>query len=85
MQQDNKPLTIPRSTGRQAEVAIFRLRLGYQCKWEISKATDVECPECDQMTDQPLAHYLIECPSTSPFFGETMTLADVDSPQMGAQ
>ncbi len=74
----NKPVVIPASAHRQAEVAIHRLRLGYRCKWEIGGAVEVICPECDHPTIQPLAHYLIECPTTSPFYGETAVLAHAD-------
>ena len=64
----NKPVAILPSVHQQVEVAIYRVRLGYWCKWEIRGAAEVIYPECDHPTTKLLAHYLIECAITAPFF-----------------
>ncbi len=80
----NRTLTSTPAIPRSAEVAIYRLRLGYRCKWEIQETREAECPECDHPTTQPLAHYLAQCPITAPFFGETTDLMNADHPETAA-
>ncbi len=76
---EGKPITLGPRVPRRSEVAIYRLRLGYRCGWQIRDPNEAECPECDQNTAQPLVHYLVECPVTSPFFGDRFDLENTNS------
>ena len=42
----------------------YRLRLGYRCTWEIVNQEERECNYCEQVTEEPLLHYLLECEAT---------------------
>ena len=53
--------------------------------WSCLLGREENCGECDQSTAQPLAHYLIECPVTGPFFGEIMNLEGIDARKLAAQ
>ncbi len=66
-----KPIAMPRTVSRQGEVAIYRLRLGYRCKWQILNPHRVEneCERCGSDTDQPLVHYVAECEASRQLFG----------------
>ena len=63
---------------RQLEVRIFRLRLGYRCIWEIANRQFRDCSYCDAPSDDPLLHYVLECPLTSQHFGPTIS-TDTDN------
>ena len=45
-------------------VIIHRLRLGYKACWQIVERVARECNYCDRSPDEPLVHYLLECPET---------------------
>ena len=59
-----EPSPITKNTPRKLAVIIARLRLGYKCCWEIIQPRDRECSHCNQLTNKPLLHYLLECPIT---------------------
>ncbi len=81
---EGKPITLPPRTPRKSEVAIYRLRLGYRCGWQIREPNEADCPECDQNTTRPLVHYLVECPVTSPFFGDRIDSENTNSVTIAA-
>ena len=76
---------MPLAIRRKNEVAILRLRLGYRCRDQIKAPTEVECTECSLVTNQPLVHYVLECPVTSRFFGEAADVEDTNSALAAAQ
>ena len=48
---------------RRMATIIHRLRLGYPCWEEINNEVRA-CEYCDDIPDEPLAHYLLQCPAT---------------------
>ena len=55
---------IVKSTTRSLQMIIHHLRLGYKCTWEIVNPKERECKYCEQVTEEPLLHYLLECEVT---------------------
>ena len=53
-----------KSTTRNLQTIIHHLRLGYRCTWEIVNQEERECNYCEQVTEEPLLHYLLECEAT---------------------
>ena len=56
-----------RSLSRGDEVRLFRLRLGYRCRWEIMRDVppeDTRCPHCNGEEEATLHHYIASCPAT---------------------
>ena len=74
-----RPLTITKKWPRSFETGIYRLRLGYRCKWEIAQRHLRPCDYCLQPTSEPLLHYILECPLTSPVFGNPVSTQHYDS------
>ena len=58
------PHPIVNSTTRNLLTIIHRLRLGYRCTWEIVNQEEMECNYCEQVTEEPLLHYLLKCEAT---------------------
>ena len=58
------PHPITKSTTRNFQTIIHRLSLGYRCTWEIVNQEERECNYCEQVTEEPLLHYLLECEAT---------------------
>ena len=58
------PNPIANSMTRNLQTIIHRLRLGYKCTWEIVNQEEKECNYCEQVTEEPLLHYLLECGAT---------------------
>ncbi|XP_066969028.1 uncharacterized protein [Macrobrachium rosenbergii] len=75
---DLVPPPIDRHTPRKLAVCIHRLRLGYKACWEIVNPSVRPCEHCEEETQQPLLHYLLECRETALLRGEVQ--ADVNSP-----
>ena len=68
------PHPIQPHINRQLAVIIHRLRLGYRCCWEIVENSTRPCQHCSTDTNEPLLHYLLECPTTQPLRStETIT------------
>ncbi|XP_076063282.1 uncharacterized protein LOC143038149 [Oratosquilla oratoria] len=64
---DYEPLVLPRSTSREVETLLFRLRLEDRCFWQIkSNPTPEErrCRHCSH-PEATLKHYLKHCPATA--------------------
>ena len=57
------PHPIVKST-RNLQMIIHHLILGYRCTWEIVSQEERECNSCEQVTEEPLLHYLLECEAT---------------------
>ncbi len=57
-------------------MAIYRLRLGYRCNWEIARTSKKECTSCSRSTYHPLLHYIPECEITHNHFGPHMDVND---------
>ncbi len=51
---------VKQEMSRIQHVAIYRLRLGYRCNWEIARTSKKECPSCSRSTYHPLLHYILE-------------------------
>ena len=64
---DLAPNLITRDTPRKLATIIARLRLGYKCCWEIINPVDRECNHCNNNTNDPLNHYLLDCSVTADF------------------
>ena len=58
------PHLIVKSTTRNLQMIIHRLRLGYRCTWEIANQEERECNYCEQVIEEPFLHYLLECEAT---------------------
>ena len=63
------PHAITKNTPRELAVVIHRLRLGYKATWQIIEGINKPCNYCDENTDLPLLHYLLECPHTATLRG----------------
>ena len=62
---DYEPLPLPASATRSDEVNVCRLRLGYRTKASITQDYEGEfCRHCEEFSDNPLLHYLLECEET---------------------
>ena len=48
---------------RQVAAIVHRLRLGFPC-WKTISGEIVSCEYCTDISDEPLKHYLLECPAT---------------------
>ena len=59
------PHPITKHTSRKLAVILHRLRLGYKATWQLIDAALQPCNYCDVTPDQPLLHYLLECPQTA--------------------
>ena len=62
---DLKPHNITKNTPRELAVAVHRLRLGYKANWELIDRQYYPCYHCEDETNYPLLHYLLECPLTA--------------------
>ena len=58
-----QPLVVPPSMPRQLSCILHRLRLGYPCREELQQELR-SCEHCDEETEAPLHHYLLECQAT---------------------
>lgn len=47
---------------RSDAVIIHRLHLGYRYTWEIEFRVPKDCQHCEALIDEPLLHYLLDCP-----------------------
>ena len=63
------PHAITKNTPRELAVVIHRLRLGYKATWQIIEGINKPCNYCDDNTELPLLHYLLECPHTATLRG----------------
>ena len=58
-------LQVARDTPRSVRVNLHRLRLGYLCNWRLPSRPVVRpCTHCQEEQDNPLYHWILECPST---------------------
>ena len=48
---------------RELATITHRLRLGFPC-WETINGEIRTCEYCQEFTEEPLNHYLLECPAT---------------------
>ena len=63
-----EPLRLSRWLSRGDENRLFRLRLGYKCRWEVLPRIQPEessCPHCNEVEVTNLLHYITECPATA--------------------
>ena len=58
-----EPPHIPPSMTRQMAAIIHRLRLGFPC-YETIQGECRTCEYCDEVTPEPLNHYVLECTAT---------------------
>ena len=65
------PHGITKHTSRKLATTIHRLRLGYKANWQIVANDNRACDHCNQDTDVPLIHYLLECPETQALHSNT--------------
>lgn len=80
-----KPLKISHTCSRTVQTRISRLRLGYRCSFEICRTQATNCNHCHLGTAEPLLHYILECPVTSPVFGNPLSTQHHDSATVAAQ
>ena len=59
------PHPVIKQTPRKLAVILHRLRLGYKATWQLIEAAFQPCCYCDDTPEQPLLHYLLECPQTA--------------------
>ncbi|XP_064110237.1 uncharacterized protein LOC135218022 [Macrobrachium nipponense] len=59
-----QPHDIPKDMSRALAVIIHRLRLGYQCTWQKIVGDPRPCKYCERIPEEPLEHYLLDCPET---------------------
>ncbi|XP_063590245.1 uncharacterized protein LOC134767129 [Penaeus indicus] len=58
----NPPFSVT-TLPRKSAAVYHRLRLGYRCNWEIDIKVPRPCTLCTMITDEPLIHYILDCPS----------------------
>ena len=58
-----QPPHVPPTMSRELANITHRLRLGFHC-WEIINGDVKYCEYCENVTMEPLNHYLLECPAT---------------------
>nr|XP_027215285.1 uncharacterized protein LOC113808154 [Penaeus vannamei] len=58
----NPPFLV-NNLSRNTAAIFHRLRLGYRCNWEIDMRVPKPCTLCDTITQEPLIHYVLDCPS----------------------
>ena len=63
------PHLVNKHTPRKLAVIIHRLRLGYKANWQMIDIAARECNYCNHSPDEPLLHYLLECPQTATLRG----------------
>ena len=63
------PHGVTKHTPRELAVIIHRLRLGYKANWQIVEGVERPCEYCEEDTEHPLLHYLLECPNTAQLRG----------------
>ena len=73
------PHDITKHMPRELAVIMHRLRLGYKANWQIVARVNKPCSHCDEETEHPLLHYLLDCPFTANLRGNR-TLPDVEHP-----
>lgn len=73
------PPAIDKHTPRELAVIIHRLRLGYRANWEIITNINRPCNHCEEETDSPLMHYLLQCTHTSTFRNNIIIPNDIYS------
>ena len=78
------PHNVAKNTPRKEAVIIHRLRLGYKANWEIVERTNRPCNHCDEETDLPLLHYLLDCPFTASLRGGRI-LPGIDHPHSSTE
>ena len=78
------PHNITRNTPRKEAVIMHRLRLGYKANWEIVERAIRPCNHCEEETEFPLLHYLLDCPHTANLRGNRI-LPGADHPQSNAE
>ena len=78
------PHGITKNTHRNLAVTMHRLRLGYKANWQIISRTQRPCNHCEENTEHPLLHYLLECPHTANFRGNRHLLR-IDHPTSTAE
>ena len=59
-----EPPPVDKHTPRELAVIIHRLRLGYKANWQIIAGVNRPCEHCENDTNEPLLHYLLECQHT---------------------
>ena len=65
------PHPVTKHTPRELAVILHRLRLGYKANWRIIEVALQPCNYCDDSPEEPLLHYLLECPQTAQLRGNT--------------
>ncbi|XP_063615273.1 uncharacterized protein LOC134788316 [Penaeus indicus] len=58
----NPPFSVT-TLPRKSAAVYHRLRLGYRCNWEIDIRVPRPCTLCTIITDEPLIHYILDCPN----------------------
>ena len=58
-----QPPHVPPTMPRRLATSIHRLRLGFPC-WETICGEARVCEHCEDLTEQPLEHYILRCPRT---------------------
>ena len=62
-----EPLTLPAAVSRRNRVRLHRLRLGYPTVRSLGTEYEGEiCSLCQEHTDEPLVHFLLDCDVTGP-------------------
>ncbi len=70
---------VAKSNPRNVQLVLHRLRLGYQCNWEIDKPNPMDCIVCNRSTDKPLVHYVLECVASHSHIGPYMDAQDPEA------
>ncbi|XP_063590563.1 uncharacterized protein LOC134767498 [Penaeus indicus] len=58
----NPPFSVT-TLPRKSAAVYHRLSLGYRCNWEIDIRVPRPCTLCTIITDEPLIHYILDCPN----------------------